>query len=73
MHVIEVILAPTAHELSEVRFNGEAINRFYDRTAALAFAEHYAIALEQESGSKPFVSVCGIDGVWVAMAQMTSK
>jgi hypothetical protein len=73
VHVIEVILAPTTHELSEVRFDGEAVNRFYDHTAALAFAEHYAMAVEQEDGAKPFISVCGIDGIWVALAHMTPK
>jgi hypothetical protein len=65
--VIEVILAPTEHELSEVRCDGAAINWFRDRTTALAFADHFALALQRRLGTRPFVSVCQTDGTWVAM------
>lgn len=72
MVVIEVILAPTEHELSEVRCDGSAINWFRERTTALAFADHFAHALQRRVGIKPFVSVCQADGTWVAMDDLRS-
>jgi hypothetical protein len=70
VNVIEVVLAPTAHELSEVRCDGAAIKWFSEHAAALAFAARYASAMKGDDGATPFVSVCRTDGKWVALSEL---
>lgn len=72
MHVIEVVLAPDAQELSEVRCDGAAVKWFSQHADALAFAEHYADALGSAAGVAPFISVCRTDGKWVALSELTT-
>lgn len=72
MHVIEVVLAPTERELSEVRCDGAVVKWFSEHVAALAFAERYAAAMDRGDGAAPFISVCQADGRWVALRELVS-
>jgi hypothetical protein len=64
---IEVILAKTEVEFSEVRYADEQLQWFKSHAAALQFAASYAATLEQTQKKKAFVSVCRPDGTWVPL------
>ncbi len=64
---IEVILARTGSELSEVRYGEEQWQWFRGHAAALEFAAAFAASLERSKGEKAFVSVCRPDGTWAPL------
>jgi hypothetical protein len=66
---IEVVLARTERELSEVRYADE-LQWFRSHAAALQFATGYAASIERSQGRKVFVSVCQPDGTWVSLVDI---
>jgi hypothetical protein len=68
---IEVVLARTDAEFSEVRYANAQLQWFRSHAAALRFAASYAASLEQNQ-TKAFVSVCQPDGSWVPLQEVRS-